>query len=157
MVAKLNLRCARRIKMAKEDALLSKKDFADKNKQELENAYKERDKEKYLNRRGIGSARAYREFRDGGEKNINTEPPLVEKVLTLGQETANSPEYQGAKEMKEAITKERARIDIPKAMKEYTGKKKGGMVKTKKMSSGGTASKRADGCAQRGKTRGKMC
>ena len=37
-------------------------------------------------------------------------------------------------------------------------KKKGGMVKTKKMSSGGsTASKRADGCAQRGKTKGKMC
>jgi len=37
-------------------------------------------------------------------------------------------------------------------------KKKGGAVKTKKMSSGGsTASKRADGCAQRGKTRGKMC
>jgi hypothetical protein len=37
-------------------------------------------------------------------------------------------------------------------------KKKGGMIKTKKMSSGGsTASKRADGCAQRGKTRGKMC
>ena len=37
-------------------------------------------------------------------------------------------------------------------------KKKGGMIKTKKMSSGGsTASKRADGCAQRGKTKGKMC
>ena len=37
-------------------------------------------------------------------------------------------------------------------------KKKGGMIKTKKMSSGGsTASKRADGCAQRVKTRGKMC
>ena len=36
-------------------------------------------------------------------------------------------------------------------------KKKGGMIKTKKMSSGGsTASKRADGCAVRGKTKGKM-
>jgi hypothetical protein len=36
--------------------------------------------------------------------------------------------------------------------------KKGGMIKTKKMSSGGsTASKRADGCAVRGKTKGKMC
>ena len=32
--------------------------------------------------------------------------------------------------------------------------KKGGKVK--KMSGGGSASKRADGCAQRGKTRGKM-
>jgi len=40
----------------------------------------------------------------------------------------------------------------------YNKMKKGGAVKTKKMSSGGsTASKRADGCAQRGKTRGKMC
>jgi len=36
--------------------------------------------------------------------------------------------------------------------------KKGGMIKTKKMSSGGsTASKRADGCAVRGKTKGKIC
>ena len=32
-------------------------------------------------------------------------------------------------------------------------KKKGGMVKTKKMAKGGTASSRADGCAVRGKTR----
>ena len=37
-------------------------------------------------------------------------------------------------------------------------KKKGGMIKTKKMSSGGsTASKRADGIAVKGKTRGKIC
>ena len=34
------------------------------------------------------------------------------------------------------------------------GMKKGGRVK--KMAAGGSASKRADGCAQRGKTRGKM-
>lgn len=34
------------------------------------------------------------------------------------------------------------------------GMKKGGKVK--KMASGGSASKRADGCAQRGKTRGKI-
>ena len=32
-------------------------------------------------------------------------------------------------------------------------KKKGGMVKTKKMAKGGTASSRADGCAVRGKTK----
>ena len=31
--------------------------------------------------------------------------------------------------MKEAITTDRARMDIPKAVKEYPGKKKGGMVK----------------------------
>jgi hypothetical protein len=39
--------------------------------------------------------------------------------------------------------------------KEASGMKKGGSVK--KMASGGSASKRADGIAQRGKTRGKMC
>lgn len=40
----------------------------------------------------------------------------------------------------------------------YNKMKKGGAVKTKKMSSGGsTASKRADGCAVRGKTKGKVC
>ena len=137
------------------DALLSRKDFADKSKQELDKAIEERDREKYLERRGIGSARAYKEFRQIGEEGITTKPPLIERVLTLGQETEDSPEYQGAREMKEAITKERARIDIPKAMKNYKGKKKGGTVKC--MSKGGsTASKRADGIATKGKTKGRI-
>ena len=40
-------------------------------------------------------------------------------------------------------------------MKQYTGKKKGGKVK--KMAKGGsTASKRADGCATKGKTKGRF-
>jgi hypothetical protein len=38
---------------------------------------------------------------------------------------------------------------------EETGMKRGGKVK--KMASGGSASKRADGIATKGKTRGKMC
>jgi len=64
----------------------------------------------------------------------------------------------------------RVNKDMPMATREFTAtemaqnlmspgynKKKGGMIKTKKMSSSGsTASKRADGCAQRGKTKGKM-
>jgi hypothetical protein len=38
------------------------------------------------------------------------------------------------------------------------GMKKGGKVKAKKMAKGGsTASKRADGCAVRGKTKGRIC
>jgi hypothetical protein len=37
------------------------------------------------------------------------------------------------------------------------GRKKGGRIKAKKMASGGSASSRADGIAQRGKTRGRMC
>ena len=37
------------------------------------------------------------------------------------------------------------------------GRKKGGRIKAKKMASGGSASSRGDGIAQRGKTRGRMC
>ena len=37
------------------------------------------------------------------------------------------------------------------------GSKRGGLMKAKKMASGGSASSRADGIASRGKTRGKMC
>ncbi len=37
------------------------------------------------------------------------------------------------------------------------GRKKGGHIKTKKMAKGGSASSRADGIAQRGKTKGRMC
>jgi hypothetical protein len=37
------------------------------------------------------------------------------------------------------------------------GDKNGGLMKSKKMASGGSASSRADGIAIKGKTRGKMC
>ena len=37
------------------------------------------------------------------------------------------------------------------------GSKRGGLMKAKKMASGGSASSRGDGIASRGKTRGKMC
>ena len=40
-------------------------------------------------------------------------------------------------------------MDVPKAMENYKGKKKGGMIKS-------TASKRADGIAKKGKTRGRI-
>ena len=43
--------------------------------------------------------------------------------------------------------------EFKKASEATMDKKKGGMVKTKKYSKGGTASSRADGCAVRGKTR----
>lgn len=44
---------------------------------------------------------------------------------------------------------------VEAAVAEKPAMRKGGKVK--KMASGGSASKRADGIAQRGKTRGKMC
>lgn len=60
-----------------------------------------------------------------------------------------------SKESMQAAADEAARRKEEKAQTTKTemGKKKGGCVK---MAAGGSASKRADGCAQRGKTRGKM-
>jgi hypothetical protein len=47
--------------------------------------------------------------------------------------------------------------EFKRASEATMDKKKGGMVKTKKYSKGGTASSRADGIATKGKTRGKIC
>ena len=51
------------------------------------------------------------------------------------------------------------KLEQPKELTGELGFKKGGAVKAKKMASGGkvsSASKRADGCATKGKTRGRM-
>jgi len=71
--------------------------------------------------------------------------------------------YNGGGEMKESKAMAKKEISFmqkkgaPKSMikheKEEYGMKKGGM---KKMANGGSASARADGIAQRGKTKGKM-
>ena len=59
------------------------------------------------------------------------------------------------------MTKEDAEVidskEFKKASEATVDKKKGGMVKTKKMAKGGTASSRADGCCVKGKTKGTMC
>ena len=64
---------------------------------------------------------------------------------------------KAAKDMQRQANEMRESVDP--AAREYelavdSGYKKGGKVK--KMASGGSASKRADGCAVKGKTRGKM-
>ena len=48
-------------------------------------------------------------------------------------------------------------VDYPNSSFRGGGDKKGGIIKVKKMSNGGSASSRADGIAVKGKTRGKMC
>ena len=68
---------------------------------------------------------------------------LKDKVIPMtkeDKEVLNSPEFKRASE---------ATMD----------KKKGGMIKTKKYSKGGKVSQlaKANGCAVRGKTRGKIC
>jgi len=66
------------------------------------------------------------------------------------------PISQAKKDAKDAAakkTKEKQEDPYMKAHDEATRLKKGGCVN---MAMGGTASSRADGCAQRGKTRGKV-
>ena len=65
--------------------------------------------------------------------------------LDMEMSRTASPEGQGFEEMKDAIRSERKRAGLP-----TENMKKGGMVKS-------SASKRADGIAVKGKTRGKIC
>lgn len=84
-----------------------------------------------------------------------------EYVKSMSEARAKDPEkYDKKKEMydaavkKEAEDKDYSPMDAIKKMgKSVLGLKKGGCVK---MAKGGSASARADGCAQRGKTRGKV-
>jgi hypothetical protein len=78
-----------------------------------------------------------------------------------GLKMLSNEEYEKLPKMKDLP--ERA-IEFPNVKKDEKGrviyKKKGGAIKAKKMSSGGSvssASKRADGIAVKGKTRGKIC
>ena len=66
---------------------------------------------------------------------------------------------KSAKDMQRDANKMRESVDP--AAREYelavdSGQKNGGSVKAKKMAKGGSASSRADGCAVKGKTRGKF-
>jgi hypothetical protein len=77
------------------------------------------------------------------------ERDMLSKISPTSMKAAKDMQ-RGANEMRESVDP---------AAREYelavdSGYKKGGKVK--KMASGGSASKRADGCAVKGKTRGKM-
>ena len=76
-------------------------------------------------------------------KGIEGEQDFMSKISTTMAKSARD-DMRTAKELRESV---------PESAREYeayqgAGYKKGGKV--------GSASKRADGCAQRGKTRGKM-
>jgi hypothetical protein len=77
------------------------------------------------------------------------ERDMLSKISPTSMKAAKDMQ-RGANEMRESVDP---------AAREYelavdSGYKKGGKVK--KMAAGGSASKRADGCAVKGKTRGKM-
>jgi len=126
-----------------------------------------------LRERREGMNVAYQQFKNDGIEAIDTEPGMISRLFGI---TKNEPKYQAAREMKKALESERARANIPdeadeqrKAMYDSAKKddmdlpagartyKKGGTVK--KMAKGGSvssASKRADGCATKGKTKGRI-
>jgi len=92
---------------------------------------------------------------------------IVEKIKKFVKDVTPPSKEQKAKieekqmkmeEMKdpEAYRKNKAMYDVSTEVKKFDENyKKGGKVKC--MSKGGTASSRADGCATKGKTRGKIC
>jgi hypothetical protein len=131
-------------------------------------------KANYLRQRREGMNIAYNQFKHSGTEGIDTGEDQGAVSKFLFGEDKNLPKYQAAREMKKALESERARVNIPdeldeqrKAMYDSAKKddmdlpagartyKKGGKVKC--MSKGGsTASKRADGCATKGKTKGRI-
>jgi hypothetical protein len=83
------------------------------------------------------------------KRGIKDEKGMMSRLMPTMAKAARD-DMRKAKDMRESVS--------PKA-REYeaysdAGYSKGGKVK--KMAKGGSASSRADGCAQRGKTRGKM-
>jgi len=91
-------------------------------------------------------------------------PKLIKNLMGDGNNDAVKQaiaDYDKERQEKEKSAQESAmsgRPSMAPGMNMAPGMKRGGAVK--KMAKGGSvssASKRADGCAQRGKTRGKMC
>lgn len=77
------------------------------------------------------------------------ERDMLSKISSTSMKAAKDMQ-RGANEMRESV--DPAARDYELAI--GSGQKKGGMVK--KMAKGGSASSRADGCAVKGKTRGKF-
>ncbi len=163
---------------SKKDLIEEQERYRAKLKQDREDAIaaqkEDLRKANYLKERRVGNNIAYQQFKRSGTEDIDTEPDLLQRAFGASKDDAK---YQAAREMKKALESERARVKIPDVLDEVRksretslnkvipmtnadakapGRKKGGRIKTKKMSSGGKvglASKRADGCAVRGKTR----
>lgn len=111
---------------------------------------------------GVNKARPSTQERMTMEAQDNANRGLDE----LGQPLQRTAGYSGRNQYresgKETVDKQDAIAKRDASMKNYTPRretgspmKHGGTVK--KMAKGGSASSRADGIAQRGKTRGKMC
>ena len=99
-------------------------------------------KARFLRSYGQGLSDAKTQFKEAGDIPKSSMEELGPGIFGIGasSDSVAKGNILGRKEMRDAIKKERARA----------GMKKGGMVKS-------SASKRADGIAVKGKTRGKIC
>jgi hypothetical protein len=112
---------------------------------------------------GVNAARPTKESRAAMNAQDNADRGLDEMGEPLQRKAGYVPRNQYRDSGHEAVDKGDEMIRRDKSMSAYSPRrneagnamKHGGQVK--KMASGGSASSRADGIAQRGKTRGKMC
>jgi hypothetical protein len=129
--------------------------------------------------KSLGKFSQYRKLHTDGAKNTDLEirPAMGQRIVDdkapdIGKfkegvdevkskvSKPTGPNYQKDKKVIPMTKEDKEVLNSPefkKASEATTDKKKGGMVKTKKYSKGGTASSRADGIAVKGKTRGKIC
>lgn len=107
-----------------------------------------------------GSAKIFRSLNAlAGKKAAKAEEEALQHRLNIKESMAEDEEQNVADQYPKGTTYEGRKsrnkagygkkVDLP-----VDGKSKGGSIK--KYTSGGSVSTRADGCAQRGKTRGKM-
>jgi len=108
---------------------------------------------------GVNKARPSAKDRMTMEAQDNSNRGLDEDGQPLQRTTNYVPRDQYTSSGKATVDKQDAMAKRDASMSSYMPRrdsmKHGGAVK--KMASGGSASSRADGIAQRGKTRGKMC
>jgi len=96
-----------------------------------------------------------RKFSKGGDMATKMNPGFMAMMAKKKAGSGKMAAFEkSGKDVEKKGMKEGSKADMAMDKKQMMGMKKGGMAK--KMASGGSASSRADGIAQRGKTKGKM-
>jgi hypothetical protein len=96
-----------------------------------------------------------RKFSKGGDMATKMNPGFMAMMAKKKAGSGKMAAFEkSGKDVEKKGMKEGSKADMALDKKQMMGMKKGGMAK--KMASGGSASSRADGIAQRGKTKGKM-
>jgi len=96
-----------------------------------------------------------RKFSKGGDMATKMNPGLMAMMAKKKAGSGKMAAFEkSGKDVEKKGMKEGSKADMAMDKKQMMGMKKGGMAK--KMASGGSASSRADGIAQKGKTKGKL-